>query len=450
MSSSQEEDATYGVPFALTAVVSVTLIFRYVVKAWASYILPKVSSPMRIWGAEDLLFLTGYAFDIAHIVYIQKSLDWGLGRHVWFLTDEERTLAMKYDFISQPLAVSASMFSRCGMTWFLYTCFSSADKHIRIIILVGMVVQIVANSVTILQIVLQCGPNPYRLVDRTAYFHYMWDGVPDDGTVTCQSPDVQTTIGFVQGGFNTTVDFALTILSAMQLWQFSIRATDAAPSGHGGSFISKFKRMPRQARTRRIWQTIILSGPLALSGCASIVKTYLLKSLGERNDFTHNIIPFILWVKIENYSILLATCGPIIRLFVRVVFDSKKPSTWGYWSSGAGNPANGYGHGHSHGHGSNGRGLDLDGGSHTQNQGSVVMSVFADKGAEEGRGRGRARGRGRGVSESGSDDSVGNEVAGGVDGGVGPGPSIHGVTVKTDITVHVDEETTKLVRSRYN
>jgi hypothetical protein len=57
---------------ALTAVVSVTLIFRYVVKAWASYILPKVSSPMRIWGSEDLLFLTGYAFDIAHIVYIQK------------------------------------------------------------------------------------------------------------------------------------------------------------------------------------------------------------------------------------------------------------------------------------------------------------------------------------------------------------------------------------------
>jgi hypothetical protein len=106
---------------------------------------------------------------------------------VWFLKDQERILAMKYDFISQPLgiafsfpllltlyflkrktliapAVAASMFSRCGMTWFLYTCFSSADKHIRIIILVGMVVQIVANSVTILQIVLQCGPNPYRLV----------------------------------------------------------------------------------------------------------------------------------------------------------------------------------------------------------------------------------------------------------------------------------------------
>ncbi|KAL2853522.1 hypothetical protein BJX68DRAFT_264991 [Aspergillus pseudodeflectus] len=454
--SSQEEDATYGVPFvnacwALTAVVSVTLIFRYVVKAWASYILPKVSSPMRIWGAEDLLFLTGYAFDISHIVYIQKSLDWGLGRHVWFLKDQERILAMKYDFISQPLAVAASMFSRCGMTWFLYTCFSSADKHIRIIILVGMVVQIVANSVTILQIVLQCGPNPYRLVDRTAYFHYMWDGTPSDGSVTCQSPNVQTTIGFVQGGFNTTVDFALTILSAMQLWQFSIRATDAAPSGHGTSFISRFKRMPRQARNRRIWQTIILSGPLALSGCASIVKTYLLKSLGERNDFTHNIITFILWVKIENYSILLATCGPIIRLFVRVVFDSKKPAKWGYWSSGGGgNPANGYGQSHSHGH-SHGRGLALDGGSHTQNQGSVVMTVFADKGEEGMRGRGRGRvGSGSGSGGSDNDGIEDGRSSGGIEGA---GRGVQGVTVKTDITVHVDEDgasTTKLVRSRYS
>lgn len=28
----------------------------------------------------------------------------------------------------------------------------------------------------------------------------MWDGVPTDGSVVCQSPNVQTTVGFVQGG----------------------------------------------------------------------------------------------------------------------------------------------------------------------------------------------------------------------------------------------------------
>ncbi|KAL3471137.1 hypothetical protein BJX99DRAFT_32926 [Aspergillus californicus] len=472
--SSQEEDATYGDPFvhacwALTAVVSVALIFRYTVKAWASWILPSVSSPTRIWGPEDILYVIGYGFDIAHMIFIQKSLDSGLGRHVWFLKDEDRIAAMKWDFISQPLAVTASMFSRCGMTWFLYTCFNGAGKSIRIAFIVGAVIQVVANSVTVLQIVLQCGPDPYRVTNRAAYFHYMWDGVPTDGSAVCQSPDVQTTIGFVQGAFNSAVDFSLTILSAMQLWQFSMRAMDGAPTG-GNSFFVRFKRMPKHARNRRIWQTLILSVPLALSGCASIVKTYLLKSLGERNDFTHNIVPFILWVKyvhshpltnqptiyakyiltiprIENYSILLATCGPILRLFVRVVFDNHgkensrntNASRWGYWSSSAG-AANQYG-----------RGLDLDGHIHTQNQGSVVMSVFADKGAGS-----RVRG---GVDADGDSDLSGGDSievgAGGVrDGGDGVGDGIKGVTVKTDITVQVDEEgdggsTSGLVRPRY-
>ncbi|KAL5000147.1 hypothetical protein BDV10DRAFT_183740 [Aspergillus recurvatus] len=418
--SSQETDSGYGVPYVnacwiLTALVSAALIFRYTVKAWARWVLPRVSSPERVWGAEDLLFAVGYAFDIAHMAMIQKSLDHGLGRHLWFLTDVQRIGALKYNFISQPLAVAASMFSRCGMTWFLYMCFGSADKHIRISIVVGMVVQIIANSVTILQIVLQCGPNPYRLTNRTAYFHYMWDSIPTDGSVVCQSPDVQTTIGFVQGGFNTAVDFFLTVLSAMQLWQFSIRTVDRVPSARN-SFLARFNRMPRQARNRRIWQTMVLSGPLALSGCASIVKTYLLKSLGEKNDFTHNIVPFVLWVKIENYSILLATCGPIIRLFVRVVFDKSHSSKWGY-------PSNSRSNQYSR---AQGRGLDidLDGHSHTQNHGSVVMTVFADKELKKG--------------NAGTKTFASEEVARGshahhdVLGGAG------GVTIKTDITVQVD------------
>lgn len=63
-----------------------------------------------------------------------------------------------------------------------------------------MIIQVIANALTIVQIVVQCGPNPYRPADRTKYFHYMWDPLPADGSVKCQSPNVQTTVGFVQGG----------------------------------------------------------------------------------------------------------------------------------------------------------------------------------------------------------------------------------------------------------
>ena len=36
--------------------------------------------------------------------------------------------------------------------------------------------------------------------NRVLYFKYMWTPLPSDGSVVCQSPDVQTTVGFVQGG----------------------------------------------------------------------------------------------------------------------------------------------------------------------------------------------------------------------------------------------------------
>jgi hypothetical protein len=92
------------------------------------------------------------------------SSQWGLGRHFYYLSGVQRFAAMKYDFYSQPLAVAAAMVSRTGMMWFLLTCFAASDKKIRISIIVCAIVQIIANMVTILQIILQCGPNPYHVV----------------------------------------------------------------------------------------------------------------------------------------------------------------------------------------------------------------------------------------------------------------------------------------------
>jgi hypothetical protein len=162
-----------------------------------------------------------------------------------------------------------------------------------------MIIQVVVNLTTILQIVLQCGPNPYRTVDRTKYFHYMWDLLPEDGSVVCQSPNVQTTIGYVQGAFNTMIDFSLAYVSAFELWQFMFRASNR--SG-GQSFLTRFRNLDPQVRSRRVWQTVTLAGPLVLSGVASIVKTYLLRLIGDNHDFTYDIPTFVLFVKYVNFS----------------------------------------------------------------------------------------------------------------------------------------------------
>ncbi|KEF59876.1 uncharacterized protein A1O9_04724 [Exophiala aquamarina CBS 119918] len=306
--------------WVLTGLVFLVLVFRYTVKAWAAWFLPTISKPERIWGPEDFFFALGYSFDVAHTALVWKSHEWGLGRHFFYLTPIERNLAMKWDFISQPLAVAASMWSRTGVILFLYRCFASNKKSLRIIVIVCLVVQLVANLFTILQIFLQCGPNPYRLTNRAAYFHYMWDPLPSDGSAICQAPTVQATVGYVQGALNCLVDFALTYLAGFELWQFIFRDNH---SGVRRSLLLRFKKLDPRVRNQRLWQTALLCGPLLLSGVASIVKTYLLSALGNRLDFTWNIIPFVLWVKIENYCIPIATTAPIIRLFIRTFIDQR-------------------------------------------------------------------------------------------------------------------------------
>lgn len=68
------------------------------------------------------------------------------------------------------------------------------------------------------------------------------------------------------------IDFFLGVLAAVELWQFFTRTLHRDPNL---SFCSQFRKINSTVRARRIWQTITLSGPLILSGAASIVKTYV-------------------------------------------------------------------------------------------------------------------------------------------------------------------------------
>lgn len=88
---------------------------------------------------------------------VTYSYEHGLGRHFFYLEPMQRQLAMKYNFISQPLAVTAAMLSRTGVVVFLYACFAKQRKTLQIVILTLLVTQIVINMITILQVFLRSG-----------------------------------------------------------------------------------------------------------------------------------------------------------------------------------------------------------------------------------------------------------------------------------------------------
>lgn len=68
------------------------------------------------------------------------------------------------------------------------------------------------------------------------------------------------------------IDFFLAVIAAFELWQFFIQTLKRNPDV---SVWSQFRKLNSSMRSRRIWQTVTLSGPLILSGVASIVKTYV-------------------------------------------------------------------------------------------------------------------------------------------------------------------------------
>ncbi|KFY22477.1 hypothetical protein V493_06557 [Pseudogymnoascus sp. VKM F-4281 (FW-2241)] len=134
------------------------------------------------------------------------------------------------------------------------------------------------------------GPTPIGWSTARSIFITCGDLLPTDGSVTCQDPTVQATIGYVQGGFNTIIDFSLAYVSAFEPWQILFRSS----THYNTSLFTRIRELNRTTKSRRLWQTATLSGPLVLSGVARIVKTHLSKALGDRLDVTYNILLFVL------------------------------------------------------------------------------------------------------------------------------------------------------------
>ena len=120
--------------------------------------------------------------------------------------------------------------------------------------------------------------------------------------------------------------------------------------------------------------------------------------------------------RIENYSILLATCAPVVRLLIRMSSASYNQAG-SIWSHSRSNRFQ--------------EGFELDKHDHTHSKGAVVMSIFADREASpDGGGEHNVAGQ----SGDSQDDRQPNQIHDG------------GVRMKTDITVQIDSDGTSTKR----
>jgi hypothetical protein len=87
------------------------------------------------------------------------------------------------------------------MMWFLYKIFGRWNDKVRFFLIGSMINHRLINVTMMLEIVLECGLNPYRLSNRLLYLHYAWDGPPEEGSAICQPVIVATSgVGYLPGG----------------------------------------------------------------------------------------------------------------------------------------------------------------------------------------------------------------------------------------------------------
>lgn len=126
------------------------------------------------------------------------ALHWGLGKHLADLDAQHRVKALMWIVISEPFAVLSSMFGRVGFAVYLLALLGPRDSAQRWALQAIVMVQVLANTATAVQILAQCG---LKIAAQ-------WDPVVA-ATAKCQSPLVETYFGYVQSCEWFSCDFEL-------------------------------------------------------------------------------------------------------------------------------------------------------------------------------------------------------------------------------------------------
>ncbi|KAL5326353.1 hypothetical protein ACEPPN_004037 [Leptodophora sp. 'Broadleaf-Isolate-01'] len=224
-------------------------------------------------GIDDYLMILSLASALLNTSLITSSIHWGTGRHWYYLSDLERKMAVKYQVLAEVPGIAAPTLARISFSLFVlkFVGPSRAKKWILWSVIWG---QIISNLILIIIILAQC-----------EIFSALWD--PTVGG-RCWSLYAQIYASYVIGAINSLHDLILTFLPLMIL-----------------------RVLNMSLRIRVILATLM--GMSIFTFVASIIKTVAIRNFGKRQDFTHNVVSFIIWFTIENYVVIIAASVPSIR-----------------------------------------------------------------------------------------------------------------------------------------
>lgn len=169
-----------------------------IIVAWVFLVIASIIVGLRFWvrltrihhlAADDWIMLISLVSEYLHTIFICVAYTYGLGRHITTLSDYNRLHAIKWIVVIQFFAIVTSMFGRISFSAFLLQIVGPHKRWQRTCLWGVIVLQLVVTIPTLIQIYTQCGTNLSAL----------WDPATAE-YASCESPRVQTIIGFFQSG----------------------------------------------------------------------------------------------------------------------------------------------------------------------------------------------------------------------------------------------------------
>lgn len=251
--------------------------------ACASLALPWIAGVLRIYvrtriqkffGSEDWLTVASMIIHTALIALLLRSLQFGLGAHIYNISPDYLDILAKYIFASELLYVITMAITKVAIgVYFLRL----ANKRYQFWIIYSvMALALSVSSAYFIFVLLQCQP--------ISYFWNMFG----DGTGTCLSTSTRANVTYAHAAMSAVTDWAYGTLPITFVW--------------------KVKMNPRT----KLSVVLILSLGFFAS-TATLVRIYYINKLNQTTDYTWEGINLVKWSIVEPAIALTAASFATLR-----------------------------------------------------------------------------------------------------------------------------------------
>ncbi|GAB7344497.1 hypothetical protein MBLNU457_2331t1 [Dothideomycetes sp. NU457] len=291
--ASQQDTTDQGwkilvVEWTLLSISTTVVLLRFFVRGFIEddRFLKRVK--FRRLQVEDYLMALAVFAQYGHAIAIALGVEKGLGRHIWTLEDATIGHIGHIIQVVKGFSIVPSCLARISIALYQLRLLPPKSSWLTLSpLMVVIVFDPIVNLVTLIQIYAQCG----------THLSALWD--PAEAAVAnCESPFIETRIGYAQSGINSLCDLILSVFPIVILWAL---------------------QMP----TRRKLQLYAVLSTSYLALIASIIKTVRIGELSASPDFTWNFVNLQIWVAVEVNTIIITGSCPCLFPLVRLWFKKR-------------------------------------------------------------------------------------------------------------------------------